>query len=171
MRGTPSRVRRWDGCCTNTALIATPRKTQPRHLVAPEGVDAARIEALAAAEALTRDLINTPAQDMGPAALELAARDLAAGFGAEITVITGDALLEQNFPMIHAVGRAAAPDRASRLIEICHGDAGPKLTLVGKGVCFDTGGLNLKPGASMGLMKPGTGSTIWRPMTASPGAG
>ena len=129
------------------------------HLVAPEGVDAARIEALAAAEALTRDLINTPAQDMGPAALELAARDLAAGFGAEITVITGDALLEQNFPMIHAVGRAAAPDRAPRLIEICHGDAGPKLTLVGKGVCFDTGGLNLKPGASMGLMKKDMGGS------------
>ncbi len=124
-------------------------------LVAPPGVDASRVEALAAGEALSRDLINTPASDMGPDALEEAARDLAKSFGANIDVIEGDALLDQNFPMIHAVGRAAA--RAPRLIDIRWGDAGPRLTLVGKGVCFDTGGLNLKPAASMGLMKKDMG--------------
>ncbi|KUF09476.1 leucyl aminopeptidase family protein [Pseudoponticoccus marisrubri] len=126
-----------------------------RHLVAPEGVDAPRIEALAAAECLTRDLVNIPAADMGPEALETAARVLAQEFGAGITVTTGDALLEQDFPMIHAVGRAAA--QAPRLIDMRWGDRGPTLTLVGKGVCFDTGGLNLKPGASMGLMKKDMG--------------
>ncbi len=124
-------------------------------LVAPEGVDAARLEAIAAGEALTRDLINTPASDMGPEELEAAARALAARFGADIAVTTGDALLDANFPMIHAVGRASP--RAPRLIDLRHGDTGPRLTLVGKGVCFDTGGLNLKPGASMGLMKKDMG--------------
>ncbi len=120
-------------------------------LVAPPNVDAAHIEAIAAGEALTRDLINTPASDMGPPDLEQATRDLAKVHQAKINVITGDALLEQNFPMIHTVGRAA--DRAPRLIDMRWGETGPRLTLVGKGVCFDTGGLNLKPGASMGLMK------------------
>lgn len=124
-------------------------------LVAPDGVDAARIEVLAAAEALTRDLVNTPASDMGPEALEAAARDLANTHGASIEVITGEALLEQNFPMIHAVGRAA--EQAPRLIDMRWGGTGPMLTLVGKGVCFDTGGLNLKPGASMGIMKKDMG--------------
>ncbi|GAA6175725.1 leucyl aminopeptidase family protein [Sulfitobacter pacificus] len=124
-------------------------------LVAPQGIDAPRIEAQANGEALTRDLINTPANDMGPPDLEQAARDLAAQHGADITVITGDDLLTQNFPLIHTVGRAA--DRAPRLIDMRWGDAGPKLTLVGKGVCFDTGGLNLKPGASMALMKKDMG--------------
>ena len=126
-----------------------------RHLVAPEGVDAARIETLAAAEALTRDLVNTPTCDMGPDDLEQAARTLAQQFGASIEVIVGDDLLVQNFPMIHAVGRASA--QAPRLIDLRWGEAGPLLTLVGKGVCFDTGGLNLKPGASMGLMKKDMG--------------
>lgn len=124
-------------------------------LKAPEGVDAARLEAIAQGECLTRDLINTPAADMGPEALEQAARDLAARFGAEINVCVGAALLERNFPMIHAVGRAAA--QAPRLIDFGWGTSGPRLTLVGKGVCFDTGGLNLKPGASMGLMKKDMG--------------
>jgi leucyl aminopeptidase len=124
-------------------------------LIAPEGVDAARVEVLAAGEALTRDLINTPAADMGPDALEAAARSLADGFGASFKSVVGDALLDQNFPMIHAVGRAAA--KAPRRIELNWGARGPALTLVGKGVCFDTGGLNLKPGASMGLMKKDMG--------------
>ncbi|MDA0961507.1 MAG: leucyl aminopeptidase family protein [Proteobacteria bacterium] len=124
-------------------------------LVAPEGIDAARIETLAEGEALTRDLINTPAADMGPDALEDAARSLAADFGAAIRVTTGDDLIAQNFPMIHAVGRAA--DRAPRLIDMTWGTTGPALTLVGKGVCFDTGGLNLKPASSMGLMKKDMG--------------
>ncbi|MDU8910104.1 leucyl aminopeptidase family protein [Aestuariicoccus sp. MJ-SS9] len=124
-------------------------------LVAPSGIDASRVETLARAEALTRDLVNTPASEMGPSELETAARNLAKQFGADISVITGDDLLKANFPMIHAVGRAAA--QAPRLIDMRWGTAGPLLTLVGKGVCFDTGGLNLKPGASMGLMKKDMG--------------
>ncbi|MEX0369294.1 MAG: M17 family metallopeptidase [Tateyamaria sp.] len=126
-------------------------------LVAPDGVDAARIEAIAQGEALTRTLINTPAADMGPPDLEQAARDLAERHGAHLSIITGDDLITQNFPMIHAVGRAAS--RAPRLLDLTWGDTGPKLTLVGKGVCFDTGGLNLKPGASMGLMKKDMGGS------------
>ncbi|WP_282092097.1 leucyl aminopeptidase family protein [Epibacterium ulvae] len=124
-------------------------------LVAPKGIDASQVEQMAKAEQLTRDLINTPAADMGPEALETAARDLAQTYDAACSVITGDALLDENLPMIHTVGRAA--DRAPRLIEIRKGTSGPKLTLVGKGVCFDTGGLNLKPGASMGIMKKDMG--------------
>jgi len=124
-------------------------------LIAPAGIDAPRLEAIAAGEALTRDLINTPASDMGPPDLAEAAQKLATDHGARLTLTQGDALLEDNFPMIHTVGRAA--DRAPRLIDIAWGDTGPKLTLVGKGVCFDTGGLNLKPGNSMGLMKKDMG--------------
>lgn len=124
-------------------------------LIAPKGVDAEKLEIIAAGERLTRDLINTPASDMGPEALEQAARNLAGAHNADITVTTGEALLEQNFPMIHAVGRAAA--QAPRLIDMTWGNSGPSLVLVGKGVCFDTGGLNLKPGASMGLMKKDMG--------------
>lgn len=124
-------------------------------LVAPEGVDAAAIESLVAAECLTRDLINTPSSDMGPDELQAAAETLAARFDATISVVQDDALLAQNLPMIHAVGRAS--DRRPRLVEMNWGKSGPKLTLVGKGVCFDTGGLNLKPGASMGLMKKDMG--------------
>ena len=124
-------------------------------LVAPDWIDAQTVEAMAAGEALTRDLINTPANDMGPDALEEAARALANSFEADITVIEGDTLLQQNFPMIHAVGRAA--QKSPRLIDMRWGAEGPKLTLVGKGVCFDTGGLNLKPGASIGLMKKDMG--------------
>lgn len=124
-------------------------------LIAPDGIDAAQIQAIAVAEALTRDLINTPANDMGPAEIEAAARILATEHGAQIQVTTGDALLDQNFPLIHAVGRAST--RAPRLIELTWGQTGPQLTLVGKGVAFDTGGLNLKPGASMGLMKKDMG--------------
>ncbi|WP_435310370.1 leucyl aminopeptidase family protein [Primorskyibacter sedentarius] len=124
-------------------------------LVAPAGIDASRVEVMANAEALTRDLINTPAADMGPDALEAAARALAAEFGAQCDVTVGDALLDGNFPMIHTVGRAAP--QAPRLIDMRWGQSGPQLVLVGKGVCFDTGGLNLKPGASMGLMKKDMG--------------
>ncbi|KAA8611426.1 leucyl aminopeptidase family protein [Salipiger aestuarii] len=123
-------------------------------LVAPGAVDAPRIETLAEAEALTRDLVNTPASDMGPAELESAARALADRFGA-VTEVTGGDTLRDGFPMIHAVGRASP--RAPRLIDLRWGTAGPRLTLVGKGVCFDTGGLNLKPGISMGLMKKDMG--------------
>lgn len=124
-------------------------------LVAPENVDTNALAAVAMGEALTRDLINTPASDMGPDDLEAAARNLAAQHDAKIAVTLGDDLLAENLPMIHTVGRAA--NRAPRLIDMRWGDAGPRITLVGKGVCFDTGGLNLKPGASMGLMKKDMG--------------
>jgi leucyl aminopeptidase len=127
----------------------------PPRLVCPEGLDAARLIAMAEGEALTRDLINTPAEDMGPAELEAAFLDLAASFGARTEVIRGDDLLGQNFPMIHAVGRASP--RAPRLMDLRWGTSGPKLTLVGKGVCFDTGGLNLKPSTGMNLMKKDMG--------------
>ncbi|RAP40772.1 leucyl aminopeptidase [Rhodovulum viride] len=132
-----------------------PQAAQRASFKAPEGVDVARIEAMAAGEVLTRDLINTPASDMGPEALEEAVIGLAARHAAEANVIRGDELLAQNFPMIHAVGRAAA--EAPRLLELRWGEAGPQLTLVGKGVCFDTGGLDIKPSSSMGLMKKDMG--------------
>ncbi len=130
-------------------------KDEVRRLVAPEGVNAARIEAMAAAEWLTRDLINTPSSDMGPAELEVAARDLAKAHGARIETVLGADLLARNFPMIHTVGRAS--DREPRLIDMRWGETGPKLTLVGKGVCFDTGGLDIKPARSMLLMKKDMG--------------
>jgi leucyl aminopeptidase len=128
--------------------------TQPR-LACPEGLDAARLIAIAEAEALTRDLINTPAEDLGPEELEGAFLALAQEFGATPRVIRGEDLLAQNFPMIHAVGRASP--RAPRLLDLQWGRTGPKLTLVGKGVCFDTGGLNLKPSSGMNLMKKDMG--------------
>jgi len=135
-------------------------KTQPSvkaQLVAPDGIDAAKIEAIATGEFLTRDLINTPPSDMGPEELEAAARDLARTHGAELSVICGDDLLSKNLPLLHDVGRASA--RAPRLLDMTWGNEGPTLALVGKGVCFDTGGLNLKPGASMGLMKKDMGGS------------
>lgn len=124
-------------------------------LVCPAGVDARRIEVMAEGEAMTRDLINTPANDMGPDELEAAVRALGALHGARVGVIAGDDLLVQGYPLIHAVGRASP--RAPRLIELRWGAEGPDLTLVGKGVCFDTGGLDLKPASSMGLMKKDMG--------------
>ncbi|MDP5360346.1 MAG: leucyl aminopeptidase family protein, partial [Paracoccaceae bacterium] len=124
-------------------------------LVAPDEVDAGRIATIANGDALTRELINTPASDMGPDELEEASRTLAAGHDAQINVIRGDDLIMSNFPMIHTVGRAST--RAPRLIDLRWGTAGPMLTLVGKGVCFETGGLNIKPGSSMGLMKKDMG--------------
>jgi leucyl aminopeptidase len=124
-------------------------------LVCPDGVDAARLIAMAEGEALTRDLINTPAQDMGPEELEAAFMALANRFEAKARAISGNALLDQNFPMIHAVGRASP--RAPRLLDLRWGSDGPALTLVGKGVCFDTGGLNLKPSSGMNLMKKDMG--------------
>ncbi|UWQ22169.1 M17 family metallopeptidase [Jannaschia sp. W003] len=134
---------------------AGPERPDPPRLRAPRGVDARRLEAIAAGEALSRDLINTPASDMGPDELEAALRALADAHGAAVTAVRGDDLLAENFPLIHAVGRASP--RAPRLLEMRWGEAGPRVTLVGKGVCFDTGGLNLKPGASMALMKKDMG--------------
>ncbi|HVZ30605.1 MAG TPA: leucyl aminopeptidase family protein [Asticcacaulis sp.] len=109
---------------------------------------------------LIRDLVNTPANDMGPAQIATAAREVADANGAIMSVIVGDDLLKENYPAVHAVGRAAAPDHAPRFIELSWKGPGvnlPVIALVGKGVAFDTGGLNLKPGASMGGMKKDMG--------------
>jgi leucyl aminopeptidase len=136
------------------------RKSSARavRLVLPEGVDGAELTRIADGVTLARDLINTPANDMGPAELEAAARALARRHGAKARSISGDSLLRQNFPLIHAVGRAADRARAPRLIELRWGRAShPKITLVGKGVCFDTGGLDLKPENAMLLMKKDMG--------------
>ncbi len=126
-------------------------------LICPEGADAARLAAIAGGAALCLDLINTPARDMGPATLEARFLELAEAYDARSLVISGhDALVAANFPMIAAVGAAAA--EAPRLLDMTWGREGaPRVTLVGKGVCFDTGGLNIKPGASMGLMKKDMG--------------
>jgi leucyl aminopeptidase len=124
--------------------------------VTPEGVDGTEIARIASAVALGRDLVNTPANDLLPDGLEAAARALAERHGAAVAVTTGDALLAANLPMIHAVGRASSV--APRLIDITHGPEGaPKVTIVGKGVCFDTGGLNIKPESAMLLMKKDMG--------------
>jgi len=129
---------------------------KPKRLVLPEGAKRDRVLALAEALYFGRDLINTPANDMGPAELEAAARELANAFGASIKVIEGSGLLSDNFPMIHAVGRAS--DRAPRLIDLRWGSAqAPKVTIVGKGICFDTGGLDIKPSSAMALMKKDMG--------------
>ena len=122
--------------------------------------EVAQIEAatrLAEAVALVRDLVNTPAADMGPGDLEAAARKVAERFDAECKVTKGDAL-EQGFPMIHAVGKAADKSFAPRLIELRWGDPKhPKIAIVGKGICFDSGGLDIKPSSAMRLMKKDMG--------------
>jgi leucyl aminopeptidase len=111
---------------------------------------------IAEATALVRDLVDTPAADLGPAELADAVGEVARAFGASFSVIKGEALLAGNFPALHAVGRAAS--RAPRLIDMAWGDpAHPKVTLVGKGVTFDSGGLNLKPGHAMAAMKKDMG--------------
>ncbi|WP_316168093.1 MULTISPECIES: leucyl aminopeptidase family protein [unclassified Bradyrhizobium] len=125
-------------------------------LALPDGTDAAELTRIAEAAALARDLVNTPSNDMGPAELALAAQQLAERHGASFSCIVGDELVQQNFPLIHAVGMAST--RAPRLIELVWGDpAHPKVTLVGKGVCFDSGGLDLKTSSGMLLMKKDMG--------------
>ena len=122
----------------------------------PEGVDGDEASRIVEGVFLARDLINTPANDMGPAELEYAARALATQHGARVNVIVGEDLLRENFPLIHAVGRAA--DRPPRLIDLTWGDAAhPKVTLIGKGVCFDTGGLDIKSDSGMLNMKKDMG--------------
>ncbi len=131
-------------------------KPNPQALLSPPAsVDRRLVLAMADGEFLARDLINTPAEDMGPAELQATFEALAEHFGAKSQVIVGDDLLTQNFPMIHAVGRAST--RAPRLLDMRWGTSGPKVTLVGKGVCFDTGGLNIKPSSGMSLMKKDMG--------------
>jgi leucyl aminopeptidase len=127
-------------------------------LVAPAGVDLAELHAVSHACALARDMINTPAADMGARQIETIAREVAEAFGAEIAVVAGDDLLAANYPAVHAVGRAATAERAPRIIEITWGDpAHPRVALVGKGVVFDTGGLDIKPSAAMRWMKKDMG--------------
>jgi len=124
-------------------------------LVCPQGVDRGAVLRAARASWMVRDLVNTPASDMGPDELEQAARRLAREHKAKIKVTAGKAL-ERGFPMIHAVGMASP--RAPRLIDFTWGSArAPKVTLVGKGVCFDTGGLDIKPASGMALMKKDMG--------------
>jgi leucyl aminopeptidase len=125
-------------------------------LEVPAGVDADELSRIVAAVSLTRDLVNTPANDMGPAELEQAARDVAARHGAKVQAVVGDDLLAHGFPLVHAVGRASAG--APRLIDMTWGrPSDPKVTLVGKGVCFDSGGLDIKPDSAMLLMKKDMG--------------
>ncbi|KPF93791.1 aminopeptidase [Novosphingobium sp. AAP83] len=133
------------------------KETEPRILLTAEValIEAALAEA--AAVLMVRDLVNTPAEDMGPAQMEAEARALAKTYHAEIHVVSGD-LLERDYPMVHAVGRAAARSHAPRLIEMEWGDPKhPRVAIVGKGVCFDSGGLDIKPSSGMALMKKDMG--------------
>ena len=134
-------------------------KVRPKQavLVWPKGAGKERIKSLYDAIALTRDLINTPANHMGPEELADAARGLAKTHKAKLEVIEGEQLLKKNFPAIYEVGKAS--HRAPRLIDLTWGKKGPLVTLVGKGVCFDTGGLDLKTAAGMLTMKKDMGGS------------
>ncbi|MDB9526236.1 leucyl aminopeptidase family protein [Oscillatoria sp. CS-180] len=125
-------------------------------LVPPDNADIAYVDAVVEATSLARDLINTPANDMGPDNLEEAAQILAVTYDADLKVTTGKTLEAENYPMIYAVGKAS--ETAPRLIDLRWGDVdAPKVTLVGKGVCFDSGGLDLKPAKGMLMMKKDMG--------------
>jgi leucyl aminopeptidase len=142
------------GCYVYDRYNSKPSKAA--RLLAPQGCDASAIRRTVEAVAMGRDLVNTPPNDMGPDALEAAAVALGHTHGAEIEVIKGDDLLKQNYPLLHAVGRGSA--QAPRLVILRIGNPkDPKIALVGKGVTFDTGGLNLKPGTGMALMKKDMG--------------
>ena len=131
--------------------------TGPRILLTDVPARIDETVSIADAVFLARDLINMPASDLGPAEIEEAARKLAAEFGAAMSCIAGKAL-DEGYPMIAAVGRAATPDRAPRLIEMTWGDSkAPRLAVIGKGVCFDSGGLDIKPSSAMRLMKKDMG--------------
>ncbi len=145
----------WALACYRFDRYRKPQR-EPARLVWPEACDRAGVLRVADAVAMVRDLINTPANDMGPEDLAAAGAGLADRYGARVTMIAGDELLAQGYPAIHAVGRASA--RAPRLIDLLWGDpSARKLTLVGKGVCFDTGGLDIKTSAGMKLMKKDMG--------------
>jgi leucyl aminopeptidase len=138
------------------------RGKRPARLVVAEGDVRKEARRLAHACALVRDMVNTPANDMGPLQIETIAQEIAEGHGARITIIEGDVLLQENYPAVHAVGRAAAPHRAPRMIEIAWrgsraGEAAPLVAIVGKGVVFDTGGLDIKPSSGMRWMKKDMG--------------
>jgi len=128
---------------------------RPR-LVVPDDADLSKVTAIQNGVYLARDLINTPASDLGPQELAAAVADLFEQFGGTGRTVVGDALLEENYPMVHAVGRASS--REPRLVDFAWGDPNaPKVTLVGKGVIFDTGGLDIKPASAMTLMKKDMG--------------
>ena len=132
------------------------RKRPAPRLAPPEGADMEEAANIIRASWLARDLVNTPTNDMGPDALQAAAETVAKAHAADIEIIAGASLLKQNYPLIHAVGRAAA--EAPRLVHLSWGDpAAPRVALVGKGVTFDTGGLDIKPSAGMRLMKKDMG--------------
>ncbi len=136
-------------------------RSRPR-LAASPAVDLAAVERIAHACALARDMVNTPANDMGPLQIETIAREIAQRYGATLQVTLGEALLEADYPAVHAVGRAAVPARAPRMIEMGWrgpnaADDAPRVVLVGKGVVFDTGGLDIKPSSGMRLMKKDMG--------------
>ena len=133
----------------------TPLPAELASLVMPANADAAEVRRLASADTLARDLINTPAGDMGPAELSAAIASVAKRYGASCREVVGDALIAEGYPAIHAVGRAAAG--LPRLVDLRWGTSGPRVTLIGKGVCFDTGGLDLKPSSGMLLMKKDMG--------------
>lgn len=141
---------RFDRYTTMPAAVA--------ELVWPKGADRGHVERAAAGTALARDLINTPANDLGPTRLAEEAKALAKAYKAKFSVLVGDQLLKKNYPTIHAVGRGATD--APRLIDLQWGDpTHPKLTLVGKGVCFDTGGYDIKPSSGMLTMKKDMGGS------------
>ena len=148
------------GWCLAQHRFTRYRKAEPQGARVLLTGEPARIEEtvrLAEATALVRDLVDTGASDLGPAELEDIVEALARRHGASVTTTRGDALAG-GYPMIHAVGQAAAKDRAPRLIELEWGDpAHPRVALVGKGVCFDSGGLDIKPSAGMRLMKKDMG--------------
>lgn len=132
------------------------RVERPR-LLAPD-IDVAEVRQIAHACALARDMVNTPANDMGPQQIETIAREISEQYGGLLTVITGEGLLDANYPAVHAVGRAADPARAPRFIEMQWGEPQhPLVAIIGKGVVFDTGGLDIKPSAGMRLMKKDMG--------------
>jgi len=133
------------------------KKPEPRILLTHQVSAIEPTLAEAAAVARVRDLVNTPAEDMGPADLEAEAKHLAKQFRAELTVTSGESL-EKHFPVVHAVGRAAARAKAPRMIELTWGDERhPRVAIIGKGVCFDSGGLDIKPSSAMLLMKKDMG--------------
>ena len=137
--------------------LSEPDEEGPRVLLTGEPATIDAITAEAEAVMLVRDLVNTPAEDMGPAQLEAEAENLHKAYRAEIRVTRGDTL-EHEFPMVHTVGRAASRSHAPRMIELEWGDPKhPKLAVIGKGVCFDSGGLDIKPGSGMLLMKKDMG--------------
>lgn len=137
--------------------LSKPSEEGARVLLTKDVAAIAPALAEAAATALVRDLVNTPAEDMGPAQIEHETHSLAKAHRAEFKVTSGDAL-EQGFPMVHAVGRAASRHHAPRMIELHWGDEKhPKVAIIGKGVCFDSGGLDIKPSSGMLLMKKDMG--------------